>query len=363
MEQHMEKQLIKGNDAVVFGALLGGATHFFGYPITPASEIAHGAAKWFPEAGRVFLQAEDEVNSVNMLYGAASAGARVMTASSGPGISLMQEGISYIAGAELPAVIVDVQRAGPGLGNIWPEQGDYNMVVKGGGHGNYRNIVLAPFSAQEMCDFTYKAFDLADRYRMLVYILADAYIGQIMESVALPTKVKHSERKDWAVYGDGESHRNLVSSIFMSTEILSAQNWKLENKYKQLSGEICDWDEYETEDAEYLFVAFGVCARLCLSALHELRAKGIKAGLLRPKTLYPFPSARLGELGKQIKKAIVVELNNGQMADDVELAFQCSIPTLRYNWMGGKVPSTAEIVVRSMTDFAGPGSCSTGGAK
>jgi pyruvate/2-oxoacid:ferredoxin oxidoreductase alpha subunit len=349
----MDKQLIKGNEAVVYGALLGGATHFFGYPITPASEIAHAAAKYFPATGRCFLQAEDEVNSVNMLYGAASAGVRVMTASSGPGISLMAEGISYIAGAELPAVIVDVQRAGPGLGNIWPEQSDYNMVVKGGGHGNYRNIVLAPFSAQEMCDFTYRAFELAERYRMLVFVLADAYIGQIMESVALPEEVKKTARKDWALYGDRESRKNLVTSILMNTEILSAHNWKLDAKYKKLAEEATEWEEYETGDAEHLFVAFGVCARLCLSALQGLRKQGLKAGLLRPKTLFPFPSARLGELGKKIKTAVVVELNNGQMADDVELATRCAVPVLRYNWVGGKVPSTQEIIGRAVKDLKG----------
>ncbi|MDR2588404.1 MAG: 3-methyl-2-oxobutanoate dehydrogenase subunit beta, partial [Spirochaetales bacterium] len=234
----MDKQLIKGNEAVIFGALLGGATHFFGYPITPASEIAHGAAHYFTATGNVFLQAEDEVNAINMLYGAASAGARVLTASSGPGISLMAEGISYIAGAELPAVVVHVQRAGPGLGNIWPEQGDYNMVVKGGGHGNYRNIVLAPFSAQEMCDFTYRAFELAERYRMMVFILADAYIGQIMEAVELPGEVKKAPRQDWALYADKESRKNLVSSILMNTDLLSAHNWKLHDKYKKLGEEI-----------------------------------------------------------------------------------------------------------------------------
>jgi pyruvate/2-oxoacid:ferredoxin oxidoreductase alpha subunit len=347
----MEKQLIKGNDAVVFGALLGGATHFFGYPITPASEIAHGAAKWFPAAGRTFLQAEDEVNSVNMLYGAASAGARVMTASSGPGISLMAEGISYIAGTELPAVIVDVQRAGPGLGNIWPEQSDYTLAVKGGSHGNYRNIVLAPFSAQEMCNFTYKAFDLAEKYRMLVFILADAYIGQIMESVALPEQVKSAPRQDWAVYGVKESRGKLVTSILMNTDILSAHNWKLYEKYKQVAAEITDWEEYQTEDAEHLFVAFGICARLCMSAVQELRRRGIRAGLLRPKTLFPFPAKRLGELGAQIKSAAVVELNDGQMSEDVELAMKCEVPVNRYLWMGGKVPSTQDIIDRAVQDF------------
>lgn len=198
----MPKQLVMGNEAVVYGALLGGATHFFGYPITPASEIAHAAASFFPAAGRFFLQAESEVSVINMIYGAASAGARAMTATSGPGLSLMAEGLSYLAGAELPSVIVNVQRAGPGLGFIWPEQSDYNSVVKGGGHGNYHNIVLAPNSVQELCDFTYRAFEIADAWRTTVIILSDACISQMMEPLELPSAVKHGARKEWAVYGD-----------------------------------------------------------------------------------------------------------------------------------------------------------------
>lgn len=346
----MTKQLTKGNEAVVHGALLGGATHFFGYPITPASEIAHAAALYFTRSGRFFMQAEDEVNAVNMLYGAAAAGARVMTATSGPGLSLMAEGISYIAGAELPCVIVDVQRAGPGLGNIWPEQSDYNAVVKGGGHGNYRNIVLAPNSAQELCDFSYNAFELADKYRMAVIILSDAYIGQMMEPVGLPAEVKHGERKDWALYADSESRENLVTSILMNTELLSDHNWKLQEKYERIEREIIDYEEFETEDAEILLVAFGISARISYTAVQDLREERIKAGLLRPKTLYPFPKKRLAELAEQVKKIAVVELSNGQMAEDVELAVSCRREVLRYNWLGGLVPSTEEIVERIKKD-------------
>ena len=346
----MTKQLTKGNEAVVHGALLGGATHFFGYPITPASEIAHAAALYFTRSGRFFMQAEDEVNAVNMLYGAAAAGARGMTATSGPGLSLMAEGISYIAGAELPCVIVDVQRAGPGLGNIWPEQSDYNAVVKGGGHGNYRNIVLAPNSAQELCDFSYNAFELADKYRMAVIILSDAYIGQMMEPVGLPAEVKHGERKDWALYADSESRENLVTSILMNTELLSDHNWKLQEKYERIEREIIDYEEFETEDAEILLVAFGISARISYTAVQDLREEGIKAGLLRPKTLYPFPKKRLAELAEQVKKIAVVELSNGQMAEDVELGVSCRREVLRYNWLGGLVPSTEEIVERIKKD-------------
>lgn len=349
----MKKQLTKGNDAVVYGALLGGATHFFGYPITPASEIAHAAAEYFPRSGRHFVQAESEVSVINMLYGAACAGARTMTASSGPGVSLMAEGISYFAGCELPGVIIDVQRAGPGLGNIWPEQSDYNFAVKGGGHGNFKNVVLAPNSAQEMCDFTYKAFEIADKYRVLVFILSDAYIGQMMEPVQLPTKVKHVKRKDWAIYADRESRKNLITSIFMNQKILSDVNIRLQEKYRLIEKELIEYEEVETEDADALFIAFGITARICFTAMQELRKKGIKVGLFRPKTLFPFPEKRLKQLSKKSRKFIVVELNNGQMAEDVRLSVESRIPVLRYNWYGGIVPSVYEIVERTEKDLAG----------
>ncbi len=342
----MSRQLVKGNEAVVYGALLGGASHFFGYPITPASEIAHAAALYFRKSGRFFLQAEDEVNAINMLYGAAAAGSRVMTATSGPGLSLMSEGISYLAGAELPSVIVDVQRAGPGLGNIWPEQSDYNMVVKGGGHGNYKNIVLAPYSAQELCDMAYEAFELADTYRMAVIILSDAYIGQMMEPVSLPERVKTNYRKEWAVYGDGESRENLITSILMNTQLLSEHNWKLQEKYHKVENEVLDYEELETEDADVLFVSFGISARICHTAVEELRESGIPIGLLRCKTLFPFPWKRLGELGKQVKAMLVVEMNNGQMAEDVERAAGNETEILRLNELGGLVPTTEELVKR-----------------
>ncbi len=337
---------MKGNEAVIHGALLGGATHFFGYPITPASEIAHAAADLFPRSGRHFLQAESEVAAINMLYGASGAGARVMTASSGPGISLMAEGISYIAGAELPCVIIDVQRAGPGLGNIWPEQSDYNMVVKGGGHGNYRNIVLAPHSAQEMCEMTAQAFELADRYRATAFVLTDAYIGQMMEPVELAAEVSHGQYKPWALYGTAETKDNLITSIYMSTAGQSAHNWKLHDKYVQMEQEITDWEETEVEDAELLFVAFGISARLALSAVHELRAQDVKVGLLRPKTLFPFPRKRLAQLASQdVREVAVVELNDGMMADDVQLAMP-NTRVRRLNWLGGQVPTVAEILER-----------------
>ncbi len=352
---NIQKQLMKGNEAVVYGALLGGGTHFFGYPITPASEIAHAAADLYRKAGRHFLQAESEVSVISMLFGAAGAGARVMTASSGPGIALMAEGLSYLAGAELPCVMVDVQRAGPGLGNIWPEQSDYNMVVKGGGHGNYRNIVLAPNSAQEMCDMTYRAFELADTYRMTAFILSDAYIGQMMEPVAFPEKVLHGKRHDWALYADNDSFKNLITSIHMNRELLSDHNKHLMAKYKSLE-EIIDFEEYQVDDADFVFIAYGISSRIAHTAVDELRAKGVRAGLLRLKTLFPFPKKRISLLADALAKKggriAVMELSDGQMADDVDLAVSSMVPVERYLWMGGVVPPVEEVVSRAEADAA-----------
>ena len=347
------KRLLKGNEAVVHGALMGGATHFFGYPITPASEIAHAAALYFTKSGRHFLQAESEVSAINMIYGAAAAGSRVMTATSGPGLSLMAEGISYIAGAELPCVLVDVQRAGPGLGNIWPEQSDYNAVVKGGGHGNYKNLVLAPNSAQEMCDMSCLAFELADLYRNTVIILSDAYIGQMMEPVELPDNVLKSERKDWALYGDAESRNNLITSILMDTGLQSEHNWKLQNKYELIAENHCLWEEEGCDDAEILFVAYGITSRICLSALQQLRKKGIKAGLLRPRTLFPFPEKRLSQLSEHCSMIISAELANGQMSEDVERIIAGRSVVKRYLWLGGIIPSVEEICERAEADLKG----------
>jgi 2-oxoisovalerate ferredoxin oxidoreductase alpha subunit len=276
-----------------------------------------------------------------------------MTASSGPGISLMAEGISYLAGAELPAVIVDIQRAGPGLGYLWPEQGDYNCVVKGGGHGCYKNIVFAPASVQEMCDFAYRAFDLADRYRMTVYILSDAYIGQMMEPIVLPAAVLHNSRKEWALYGNRESRHNLITSIYMQQSTLSALNIKLQEKYRIIEQELVEYEETDTDDADVILIAYGITARICFSALKMLRADGVKAGLFRPKTLFPFPRARISELASNVKSFIVAELSNGQMADDVELAVGAQCPVLRYNWMGGVIPTVKELSERVLTDSSG----------
>ncbi len=347
----MGKRLMKGNEAVVHGALMGGATHFFGYPITPASEIAHGAAQYFPVSGRCFLQAESEVAAVNMLYGAAGSGARVMTASSGPGFALMSEGLSYLAGARLPSVLVDVQRAGPGLGNIWPEQSDYNMVVKGGGHGNYKNIVLAPYSAQEMCDFTRRAFSLADTYRMTVCILSDAYIGQMMEPVELSGDMAEGKRKDWAVYGDVKSRSNLITSIYMDPQLLEKHNHQLQSLYAQVEEECVAYEPYQLDDADVVFAAYGITARICMSAVDKLRNQGVRAGLLRPQTLFPFPKEPIARAADRGAVIIAVELSNGMMADDVELAAKGQSRVLRYGWLGGVIPTVDEIVERTVRDL------------
>jgi len=343
-------RLMKGNEAAVIGALLGGCTHFFGYPITPASEIAQGAAYWFPLSGRMFMQSESEVSVINMVYGAASAGARAMTASSGPGIALMSEGISYLAGARLPAVIIDMQRSGPGLGNIWPEQSDYNMVVKGGGHGDYRNIVFTPYSGQEMLEMTRDAFEIADTYRMTVFILSDAYIGQMMEQVSIDGPVLHGKRKDWAVYGDAQSRNNLITSIHMNTHLQKEHNDLLQSVYKQVSADLVDYETIDTDDADIVMVAYGICARIGLSAIRVLREQGVKAGLFRPKTVWPFPACAIGDLAARKTKLLVVELSNGMMADDVELAVKGRTEVARFGMVGGVTPKVEELV-QAVTDM------------
>ena len=286
------RQLMKGNDAIVHGAILAGCKAYFGYPITPASEIAETAAALFPEAGGVFLQAESEIASIQMVFGAASAGVRAMTASSGPGISLMQEGISYLAGAELPCVVVDIMRGGPGLGNIGPEQGDYSQMVKGGGHGNYRNIVLAPNSVQEMCDLTILAFDLADRYRNPAVVLADGALGQMMEAVELPDACPPRPPQDWAVTGEAATRKNLITSIYLRHEELEKHNEKLQAKYRRIEENEILWEEHLTEDAEWLLIGYGISSRVARATADEARSRGMKIGLLRPITLYPFPAKR-----------------------------------------------------------------------
>ncbi|HXH27670.1 MAG TPA: 3-methyl-2-oxobutanoate dehydrogenase subunit VorB [Candidatus Polarisedimenticolia bacterium] len=346
-------RLMKGNEAAIHGALLAGCRSFYGYPITPASELAETAARLFPPAGGTFLQAESEVAAVSMLYGAASAGERTMTASSGPGISLMMEGVSYAAGSELPLVVVDIMRGGPGLGNIGPEQGDYFQVVKGGGHGSYRNLVLAPASAQEMADLTALAFDLADRYRNPAFVLADGFIGQMMEPVVLPLQVRPPAVPAWAVRGTPETRRNLITSIYLSHEALERHVRALHAKYLEAAAREVRYEEIAVDDAEVLLIGYGIVSRVLRRALGICRQEGLRAGLLRPLTLWPFPAGRIGELAARVGRIVVVELNTGQMVEDVRLAAGDRCPVRFYGRQGGMVPTAEEVAGLLLNDRVG----------
>ncbi len=339
----MSRLLFKGNDAVIRGAILAGCRAFYGYPITPASEVAETAAKFFPQAGGTFLQAESEIAAINMVFGAASTGQSTMTASAGPGISLKQEGISYAAGAELPIVVVDIMRGGPGLGNIAPAQADYNQIVKGGGHGDYKVIVLAPNCAQEMCNLTMQAFELADKYRTPVVVLADGFVGQMMEPVELPEPVTDIPPKPWAVDGTKKNAENLITSIYMDPIELEEHNLKLQEKYKKIEESEGLLEELHTEDAEVILMGYGIVSRILQTVVEEARSQGIPAGLLRPITLMPFPEKRIKELAETAKLFFVSELSNGQMIDDVRLALEGKRPTKFYGRMGGSVPTTQEM--------------------
>ncbi|HET9407478.1 MAG TPA: 3-methyl-2-oxobutanoate dehydrogenase subunit VorB [Candidatus Sulfotelmatobacter sp.] len=340
------RQLCKGNVAVIKGALLAGCKAYYGYPITPASEIAEAAALYLPEVGGTFVQAESEVASINMVYGAASAGIRVMTASSGPGLSLMQEGISYLAGAELPCVIVDVMRGGPGLGNIAPEQSDYFAMVKGGGHGNYRNFVLAPASVQEMAELTILAFELSDLYRNPAIVLTDGFVGQMMEPLDLEYREIPAPEKSWAVKGTAETRKNMVTSIFLECDDLENHQRQMEAKYIRAQERETRWEEYRTEDADVLVVGFGIVSRVLRSAVDLARQQGIKVGLFRPISLWPFPAKELARTALHIEKILVVELSNGQMVEDVRLAVEGKRPVEFYGRVGGNVPSVEELLAK-----------------
>ena len=338
------KQFEKGNACIAKAALLAGCTHYFGYPITPSSEIIHTVADLFPLVGATFIQASSEMAAINMVYGASAAGKRVLTSSSGPGISLKQERVSYLAASELPCVIADIQRAGPGLGNIWPSQADYFQVVKGGGHGNYRTPVFAPNSPQEMVDFTIEAFEVADRYRTPVYLFADAYVGQVMESVDFPTTVSKLPEKPWALKGNKETKGNLITSILMSPELEEKLNIKLQEKYREIEEKEQRYSEYMLDDADIVLVAYGITSRIAQSCVDILREKGINAGLFRPITLWPFPNDRLRELRTKTKQFVVFELSNGQMVDDVRLLVKDHAKVDFYGRMGGVIPTPDELV-------------------
>jgi pyruvate/2-oxoacid:ferredoxin oxidoreductase alpha subunit len=337
------RQLCKGNVAIVKGALMAGCRGYYGYPITPASEIAEYAALLFPQVGGTFLQAESEVAAINMVYGAASAGVRTMTASSGPGVSLMQEGISYLAGSELPCVIVDIVRGGPGLGNIAPEQSDYFAITKGGGHGCYRNIVLAPASVQEMFDYTIKAFELSDKYRNPAFIMTDGFVGQMMEPLDIQYREIVAPEKPWAVKGTRETKKNLISSIYLTPDQLEAHIRHLDVKYKEIEKRETMYETYMAEDAEVLVVGHGIVSRVLRSTVDMARAQGMKVGLFRPITLWPFPSKELAKVADRAACILTVEMSTGQMVEDVKLAVNGRVPVEFYGRTGGNVPAAEEI--------------------
>ena len=340
-----ERVLMKGNEAIAEAAIRAGCRHYFGYPITPQTEIAAYMAKKMPKIGGVFLQAESEIASINMVYGAAAAGMRVMTSSSSPGISLKAEGLSYIAGSDVPAFVVNVQRGGPGLGGIQPSQSDYFQATKGGGHGDYRMIVLAPASVQEMASLTIKGFNLADKYLMTSMILADGTIGQMMEPISFEDAQIETYEKPWALTGTkGQRKHNIVNSLYLQPDQLEIKNFERYERYKLVEQNEQMWEEYMMEDAEICVVAFGIASRVAKNAVVAARAEGIKAGLIRPITLWPFPKDVLLKAADQVKGFISVELSMGQMIEDVRLATQCKRPVGLCNRCGGMIPSPDEVL-------------------
>ena len=340
-----ELVLMKGNEAIAEAAIRAGCRHYFGYPITPQTEIAAYMAKKMPKIGGVFLQAESEVASINMVYGAAATGCRVMTSSSSPGISLKAEGLSYIAGSDVPALVVNVQRGGPGLGGIQPSQSDYFQATKGGGHGDYRMIVLAPASVQEMASLTIKGFNLADKYRMTSMILADGTIGQMMEPISFEdVEVEHYE-KPWALTGtEGKRKHNIVNSLYLQPDALEKTNFERYERYKAVEENEPMWEEFMMEDAEICVVAFGIASRVAKNAVVAAREEGIKVGLIRPITLWPFPTKPLAAAADKVKSFISVELNMGQMIEDVKLATGCKKPVTLCNRVGGMIPSPEQVL-------------------
>ena len=341
----MDKVLMKGNEAIAEAAIIAGCRHYFGYPITPQTEIAAYMAKRMPKIGGTFLQAESEIAAINMVYGVASAGKRVMTSSSSPGISLKGEGLSYLAGADLPAFVVNVQRGGPGLGGIQPSQSDYFQSTRGGGHGDYHMIVLAPYSVQEMAELTVKGFELADKYRMTAMVLADGTMGQMMEPVSLDLEVAPAPEKPWATTGTNlERKHNVVNSLSLVPEELEKLNYARYDKYKVIEENEARYEEYRMEDADIAVTAFGIAARVSKNAVDEARKMGIKVGLIRPITLWPFPKAPYAAAAKKVKQFISVELSMGQMIEDVRLASECKVPVTLCNRVGGMIPNPKQVL-------------------
>jgi 2-oxoglutarate ferredoxin oxidoreductase subunit alpha len=335
-----ERLFVKGNEAVAMAAIDAGCRYYFGYPITPQNDIPEYFSRVLPKLNGEFIQAESEIASINMLLGASATGVRAMTSSSGPGISLKQEGISYMAGSELPGVIVDISRSGPGLGGIDASQSDYFQAVKGGGHGGYHIVVLAPASVQEMYDLTMLAFDLADAYRIPAMILADSVIGQMKEPL-VPRKgeAPRPPQKDWVVRGKGDGEQRIVKSLYLGDGELEAHNWRLHAKYQELREKECRWDEYETSDATLIVTAFGSAARIARTSVAMARDEGMKVGLLRPITLFPFPDKAYAAIGGPCKRILDIELNTGQMVDDVRLSVSRDVEVRFY----GRPPGTGSL--------------------
>ncbi|HHY05431.1 MAG TPA: 3-methyl-2-oxobutanoate dehydrogenase subunit VorB [Clostridia bacterium] len=342
----MSKVLMKGNEAIGEAAIKAGCRYFFGYPITPQSELPEYLSWRLPEVGGVFLQAESEVAAINMVYGAAATGVRVMTSSSSPGISLKQEGISYLAGAELPCLIINIMRGGPGLGGIQPSQSDYFQATKGGGHGDYRLIVLAPASVQEIADLVKKGFDLADHYRMPALLLGDGMLGQMMEPVDFGTETSGDKFDHaWATTGkQGREHTNIINSLYLKPEELEAHNRRLEKKYLEIMKQETMAEQYLTEDAEVVIAAYGMTARITKAAVDMARREGIKAGVFRPITLWPFPQRELNEATQKAQVVLTVEMSLGQMVEDVQLALKGRLPVEFYGRVGGMVPTAEEVL-------------------
>lgn len=341
-----EKLLMKGNEVIAEAALRAGCRHYFGYPITPQTEVAAYMAKRMPKIeGGTFLQAESEIAAINMVIGVASTGKRVMTSSSSPGIALKSEGLSYLAGCDLPALVLNVQRGGPGLGGIQPSQSDYFQATKAGGHGDFRMIVLAPASVQEMVSLTFKGFDLAEKYRMTSMLLADGTMGQMMEPVSLDMGEVEAHDKSWAVTGTKEEREpNIINSLFLKPEELEEFNINRYKKYAHIEENEVMYDEYMMDDAEICVVAFGVAARVSQNAIDEARKQGIKVGMIRPITLWPFPKKVLNAAADKVKAFVSVELNMGQMIEDIELATRCKKPVLLCNRSGGMIPTTQNVL-------------------
>lgn len=342
-----DKVLMKGNEAIAEAAIKAGCRHYFGYPITPQTEVAAYMSKRMPKIGGTFLQAESEVAAINMVIGVSSTGKRVMTSSSSPGVSLKSEGISYLAGCDLPALVVNVQRGGPGLGGIQPSQSDYFQATKGGSHGDYHNIVLAPASVQEMASLTIKGFELADKYRMVCMLLADGTMGQMMEPVEIDDIKPETVEKPWALTGtDMKRKPNIVNSLYLKPDELEAKNFERFEKYRVVEENEVMYESYLMDDAEICIVAFGITSRVAKNAINEARAKGIKVGMIRPITLWPFPKKALYEAADKCKAFISVEMNMGQMIGDVELAIRCKRPVYLCNRTGGMIPTPEEVLAK-----------------